>query len=169
MVLTLSLDEYIASYAEIKSRPSAQSHQIENVEAWFHNHPLAVAVEEQEFVRTGIDVIALVSQPKSPLRRLVEKCQPLVTSTAFRVKHREGQVSSETTLYHSSKALDAFVTFMIIALGLLLLLGPMWSLQFIQDDVRRLGLITGAVLLFTAILASTTIAKPFEVLAATAA
>jgi hypothetical protein len=163
------LDEYIAVYSDLKSRPSAQPHQVENVSAWFHNHQLAVATEEQDFIHKGGDLIALVSKPKSPLQLLVEKCRPLVTCFMFRAKHREGQVDSQTTFYLSNKGLSAFTTFVIVFIGLCLLLGPMWSLQFMCDDVHRLELITGVVVVFTALLASATIAKPFEVLAATAA
>ena len=56
-----------------------------------------------------------------------------------------------------------------MVLGLLLLLGPMWILQFMSQNTRRLGVITGFVLVFAALLVSATVAKPFEVLAATAA
>lgn len=162
------LDEYIISYSDLKSKPTAQDHQIENIKAWFHNRPLAIATEEQEFINKPSDVIAVVSSPKTPLRFFLEKWQPLVTSRLFRAKHRDGNLS-QTTYYHSNKGLNAFTTFVIVTTGLLLLLGPMWILQFIEDNIRRLGVITGVVLLFTALLASSTIAKPFEVLAATAA
>jgi len=72
-------------------------------------------------------------------------------------------------LYLSNKRLDAVVFGVVISLGLALLLGPMWALQFVADGVKRLGIITGFILLFTGLLSSATIAKPFEVLAATAA
>jgi hypothetical protein len=157
------------SYAELKGRPSAKIYQIKNVEAWFDNHQFAIDAEEQEFVRKGNDVITLVSKPKSPLALLSEKCELLIAWSLFRSQPREGQASSQTTLYFSNRGLEAFVTFVIITVGLLLLLGPMWSLQFIQNNIQRLGLITAAIVLFTGLLASATIAKPFEVLAATAA
>lgn len=162
-------DEYISVYSELKSKSSAQPHQVENILAWFHNHPLAIAAEEQGFVERGTDVISLSAKPKSPLQLWIEKCRPLVTSAIFRARHRDAHVASRTTIYHSNQGLSAFASFVIVATGLVLLLGPMWALQFIEDNIRRLGLITGTVLLFTALVASATIAKPFEVLAAAAA
>ena len=51
----------------------------------------------------------------------------------------------------------------------MLLFGPMWTLQFMRSDVKRLGIITGFTVLFTGILTGATTARPFEVLAATAA
>lgn len=142
---------------------------MENVKAWFSNHPRAIAGEEQEFIHKGGDLVALVTRVKSPLRLFLEKCKPLLTCRMFRVRPRADQVESATTTYHSNTGFDAFVTAVLIALGLVLLLGPMWTLQFVADDVKRLGIITGFILLFTALLASATVAKPFEVLAATAA
>lgn len=57
----------------------------------------------------------------------------------------------------------------IITSGLILLLGPMWALQFVTDNIKRLVIITIFILVFTALLSSATVAKPFEVLASTAA
>lgn len=52
---------------------------------------------------------------------------------------------------------------------LLLILGPMWALQCVGDNVKRLMIITGFITLFTAVFASAIVTKSFEVLAATAA
>lgn len=157
------------AFSQVKSWRSAQDYQIKNVENWFYNHQHAIDAKEQEFVRMGGDVIALVRRIKSPLSLILERCHPLVLSRIFRIKTRADQVQSTTTNYYSNTGFDAFVTFIIISIGLLLLFGPMWWLQFVANDVKRLGIITGFVLLFASLLTSSTVAKPFEVLAATAA
>ena len=167
MKLTVE-DEYLASYSQIKGWKSAQKYQIANVENWFWNHPRAIVDEEQGFVRQG-DVVALVGRVKSPLRLLLEQFQPLLTSRPFKVRLRSDHVKSTTTSYYSNARFDAFVTGVLIFLGLLLLLGPMWTLQFVRGGVKRLGIITGFILLFASLLTSATVAKPFEVLAAVAA
>ncbi len=120
-------------------------------------------------MRAGRDVVAPASRPKPSVRVLMERCAPLLHSRIFRVKAKSNQTQSGTTLYFSNTRFDAFVTFTVIAAGLMLLLGPMWWLQFVADPVKRLGIITGFVLLFTGLLASATVAKPFEVMAAAAA
>ncbi|GJN72575.1 hypothetical protein PLIIFM63780_006637 [Purpureocillium lilacinum] len=162
-------NEYILAFSQIKSWRSAQDRQVENIENWFYNHPYAIDAKEQEFVRAGRDVVALASKPKPSVRLLMERCAPLLHSRLFRIKAKSNQAQSGTTLYFSNTRFDAFVTFTVIAAGLMLLLGPMWWLQFVADPVKRLGIITGFVLLFTGLLASATVAKPFEVMAATAA
>ncbi len=162
-------DEYLVTYAQIKSWKSAEKRQIQNVENWFTNHPTAICDEEQSFIRAGGDVTALRFISKSPLRRLLQKCHPLVLSSLFRLKRRPDHVDTNTTFYPSNTAFDAFINVVVIAVGLMLLIGPMWTLQFVTDDVKRLAIITGFTLLFTSILTGATTAKPFEVLAATAA
>ena len=157
------------SFSQIRTWRSAQKYQIENIEAWFWNHPTAIVKEEQEFVRKAGDVVALVARVKSPLRLLLEKFRSVLTCSLFRAKQRTDQVQSPTTSYYSNAKFDAFVTAVLIFSGILLLLGPMWTLQYMTNNTKRLGVITAFILLFTSLLASATVAKPFEVLAATAA
>ena len=159
----------MSSFSQIRTWRSAQKYQIENIEAWFWNHPTAIVKEEQEFVRKAGDVVALVARVKSPLRLLLEKFSSVLTCSLFRAKQRTDQVQSPTTSYYSNTKFDAFVTAVLIFSGILLLLGPMWTLQYMTNNTKRLGVITAFILLFTSLLASATVAKPFEVLAATAA
>ena len=76
------------SFSQIRTWRSAQKYQIENIEAWFWNHPTAIAKEEQEFVRKAGDVVALVARVKSPLRLLLEKFRSVLTCSMFRAKQR---------------------------------------------------------------------------------
>jgi len=162
-------NEYMLSFSQIRTRRSAQEYQIGNVEAWFWNHPAAIVKEEQGYVRKAGDVVALVARVKSPLRLLLEKFSSVLTCSLFRAKKRKDQIQSPTTSYYSNTKFDAFVTTVLIFSGILLLLGPMWTLQYMTNNTKRLGVITAFILLFTSLLASATVAKPFEVLAATAA
>jgi hypothetical protein len=90
-------------------------------------------------------------------------------SGLFKPSVKQDQVLSSTTTYFSHTGFDLFMTHITIFIGLLLLFGPMWWLQFVADNVKRLGIITGFVTVFTALLTGVTVAKPFEVLAAAAA
>ena len=157
------------AYAQIKSWKSAEKRQIDNVEQWFANHPTAICEEEQEFILAGEDLTALRIIPKTPVRVLLEQCRPLLLSPLFRKKKKSHHVESATTSYLTDPGLDAFTNAVVISIGLMLLIGPMWTLQFVTNGVKRLGIITGFTLLFTSIVAAATTAKPFEVLAATAA
>lgn len=157
------------SYQQVAGWPSARDYQAENVQNWLFRHATAIAAREEAFIRKDGDLIAPAAKTKSSVRMAVEKFPDLLDSRLFRARPKGIHVSSATTVYHSNTTLDAVSYAVVISLGLMLLIGPMWVLQFVADDVRRLGIITGFVLVFTALLASATVAKPFEVLAATAA
>ena len=79
----------------------------------------------------------------------------------------------QTTVYNKDSILDRVVTFITVMLGLAMLIGPLWLLQHLSNNQStlhaRLGIITGFLALFTTLTSLFTVAKPFEVLAATAA
>lgn len=62
-----------------------------------------------------------------------------------------------------------FADSIIISLGLAMLFGPMWWLEWVSDDVKRLAIITSFIFIFAVGLRAISRVKPFEVLAATAA
>lgn len=56
-----------------------------------------------------------------------------------------------------------------MVLGVGMLVGPLWWLQHQNGLKARLAVITGFLIVFTILLSILTVARPFEVLAATAA
>ncbi len=71
--------------------------------------------------------------------------------------------------YTSDKRIDRFITVIIIGVGTLMLIAPMWILQALEDAKRKLAVITAFIAVFLGLFSSMTDAKPFETLAATAA
>lgn len=161
-------NEYVASYSEIRKLPTAQDYQVDNVKTWFQDHPHAIDEDERKFVKQGNDLIAIVAQKKSWMRLGVERIHPRVLHFFFPAKSRPGRVETKETIYISNKKLNATITFLIVGMGLLLLLGPMWWLSFVSDTTEQLAIITGFVFLFTSILSCATVERPFEVLIGTA-
>ena len=80
---------------------------------------------------------------------------------------------SETTTYSEEGRIDKFVTCVTIGLGLVMLIAPLWLLQYVysaEPDMKaRLKIITGFLIAFTIFVSIVAVARPFEVLAATAA
>lgn len=80
---------------------------------------------------------------------------------------------SKTTIYSDEEKIDKFVTCVTVGLGLIMLVAPLWLLQYVYVEVPdlmpRLKIITGFLIGFTALLVIVAVARPFEVLAATAA
>ena len=84
------------NHMEMKSRPRASDFQINNVRQWLDNANDPIAEEEVTFVRKADqedDLIPVVSKPKTPLRRFIDRSTLLRLPTCF----RERKVSEETS------------------------------------------------------------------------
>ena len=79
----------------------------------------------------------------------------------------------QSTILVKNSKIDNLVFCVIIALGLAMLIGPLWWLNYLAiqapDLAPRLAVITGFIALFALLIGLFTVANPFEVLAATAA
>lgn len=88
-------------------------------------------------------------------------------------KYAHDDFETKTMYINNPAHLDRAVFVIMILLGLGMLIGPLWWLNNLADHganlAPRLGIITGFLVLFVALISVLTIAKAFEVLAATAA
>lgn len=79
----------------------------------------------------------------------------------------------QATIYNKESRIDKFVTCATIAIGLAMLLVPLWLLQYFTsrrtDTTNKLWIITAFLIGFAVLFSVLTVARPFEVLAATAA
>lgn len=71
--------------------------------------------------------------------------------------------------YISDEKIDRFIATFIMTPGLVMLIAPLWILAFLGGLIQRLGVISAFIVLFVALVSVTTVAKPFESLAAAAA
>ena len=78
-------------------------------------------------------------------------------------------VKDENIHYISDARIDHFVTIFIMSIGLIMLIAPLWILTYLGGLARRLAVISAFIVLFVVLISWTTIAKPFESLAAAAA
>jgi di/tricarboxylate transporter len=78
-------------------------------------------------------------------------------------------IKSTATVYSSTQKFDTLTTICIILVGLVMLLAPMWWLEYVSTSVIRLKIITGFIYVFIAIMSTATVNRPFEVVAAMAA
>jgi len=73
-----------------------------------------------------------------------------------------------TTHYHSDTRMEIAITIVITTVGFMMLIIPLWWLLFVQNRVYQLAIITGFIGLFLALISYSTVARPFESLAAAA-
>jgi hypothetical protein len=170
----MNSDEYIATYSQLRDRESAQEYQVTSLKNWLWNRSTEgkpdsgpISDVEQQYLYTGKDLICITSGQKSPLVRIVDSW-PLIRRM-FRKQASNSEPVDSSTVYWSKKKVEWFCNVLIVGLGLCMLYGPMWWLNFVYDDVKRLVIITVFVFLFAIGLSLVGSGKPFETLAATAA
>ena len=110
---------------------------------------------------------------KTPLRRALERWRLFRQSWLVQVKkHGWHQVPSSTTIYHDDALMDKISTVICIITGIAMLILPLWLLYIIPEARSqlkiRLEIITVFISVFTVLISVMTVAKPFEVLGATA-
>lgn len=158
----------------MRSRPTADQRQIRNVKTWLSDKSgeFRNAIKEDEAkpyldARYAKDLSSISSRTRPPLGKWLEGCTRLQTSRLFRDNRTEG--TPATTIYSSNEKFEKLTNRSIIAGGLVMLLAPLWLLEFFTGSRKRLGIITAFVVSFMLLMTTATINRPFEVVAATAA
>lgn len=67
-------------------------------------------------------------------------------------------------VYRSSTGKATTTSIIIVVIGLGMLFGPLWWLNWTSDPPKRLGAITGFTIVFTALLMGQILSRPFEVM-----
>ena len=163
-------DELILQHSQIRARPQVPKKDLCSLENWFYNNGNAILAEEMDYIKHHSDLFSLVPTPKSPLRSLLERSSHFRLLRLWQqneVDHSARQ--DENVHYISDRKIDSFIATFIISLGLIMLIAPLWILAFLGGLVQRLGVISAFIVLFVALVSITTVAKPFESLAAAAA
>lgn len=116
----------------------------------FNQDHRAISELEQEYLTHRQDLIRIVPEAKSPLRRLLDRPRHFRIHSLWRKKPAcELPVyDQEWITYTSDKRIDQFVTALILGTGLIMLIAPMWILQKLQDPTWKLATITLFVVVF---------------------
>lgn len=138
---------------------------------WHHNHDYgAISEDEQRYLSHEKDLVAVAAREKTPLRQVIDGSLRLRTLSLWR--HGEEKVATydkKEVTYYSDKRMDSFASAVIIAIGVLMLITPIWILQALADLKAKLAVITVFIFVFLLVLSLAMVAKPFEALGATAA
>jgi hypothetical protein len=111
------------------------------------------------------------SKPKSPLRNLAAYLAFKIGyfPDIFRRTPQDPLLRDGLTLWYDEDKIEIAAAFVVGIVGLVMFIAPFWGLEFIGNQLRKLGLITGVVVLFYGMVSVGTTAKPYESLAAAAA
>ena len=164
------VDDLVLQHSQLRARPKVPRKDIVSLENWFYNHPSAILPAETMYIKRPSDLFTLVPASKSPLRLLLERSSRFRLHKFWRQKPSDSTVVRDENVHYISDAkIDHFVTIFIMSIGLIMLIAPLWILTYLGGLARRLAVISAFIVSFAVLLSWTTIAKPFESLAAAAA
>lgn len=168
-------DELILQHSQLRTRPAVPAKDISSLRNWHHNNPTAIHAQEITYIDHASDLMGLNPKPgKTRLREFLERSQHFRLHRWWAKKPRDASQDrihyrDPDVHYISDKRIERMVTLVVTSVGIMMLVAPLWILAFVQDQVRRLGVITVFVVVFMLLISLATVAKPFESLAATAA
>ncbi|KAF7535499.1 hypothetical protein G7054_g5351 [Neopestalotiopsis clavispora] len=155
----------------IRKLPPAPVHDVKNLQNWHHTHDQrAIKFEEYQYLEKKTDLVRLVPENKTNVRRLVDKSSWLSTLSIWKEqKEFDLPYDNERIQYYSEKRLDNFASGIIVVVGAVMLMTPLWILQFLDSPISKLLVITVFNSAFLLVMSFLMVAKPFEALGATAA
>ncbi|RTE71498.1 hypothetical protein BHE90_014096 [Fusarium euwallaceae] len=162
---------FVLQQSKLRRYPEAPHRDIRSIRNWHHNHDYAaIAPEEQEYLQHDKDLICLVQKDKTPLRRLIDTSLTIRTLPIWRHKDKAApDYDAEHVSYYSDARMDKTASVVIVAVGIIMLITPIWVLQAMDGLRAKLAVITTFVLIFLLVLSFAMASKPFEALGATAA
>lgn len=166
-------DGLLLQYSAICAWPEAPKSNVQSVRNWLHSTKNAIYDEETAYINRSHDLVSLAPKAKSPLRRFFERSSYFRLAKIWKRKPSEDIDFSlpypGMAYYMDDSRVENFIRFLITVLGMIMLITPLWVLAITHGTMKRLGVITGFIILFLSLVAFTTTARPFESLAATAA
>jgi hypothetical protein len=166
----LSADKFLIQVAEIGKWPTAEKINIQSLKTWHSHHPGAIDREETTYLLHTADLFRLLPRNAEPLRKFLERWDRF-TFMSFWRKEPDLDLpvaKRQEVLYMEDEKIDNFVLFVTVVIWLAMIIVPLWVLYFVHPPVDKLAVITAFIVVFLAVMALVTDAKPSEMLGATA-
>ncbi|KAI1094634.1 hypothetical protein F5B19DRAFT_490166 [Rostrohypoxylon terebratum] len=166
-------NDFIIQQTAVDKYDSAPRRVIKSIRNWHSNHGnRAVDADEQGYLarEKEKDLISILPKDKLPVRRLIDHSRRLRTFSIWRRESPDiPDYDADLVSYYSDERIDSFASGLIVATGVIMLIAPIWILQWLQNQVYKLVVITLFVFVFLLTLSLAMATKPFEALGATAA
>ena len=168
-----STDSLLLQQSSLRRYPIAPRRDVKNIRRWHENHEgRAINEDEQTYLDHEDDLICIVLKDRFPLRRVIESSLRLRTLPIWKKKQQKEDEPShalKNVTYYSNQHIDGFISGVIVAIGTVMLIAPLWILWGLSYMAMKLTVITVFVLVFLLVLSFAMVSKPFEALGATAA
>ncbi|KAI5921255.1 hypothetical protein F4810DRAFT_372401 [Camillea tinctor] len=164
-------NKFMLQQSSLRNYSTAPHRDIKSIRNWHHNYDYAaISPDEQKYLDHEDDLFCVVQKQKTPLRRMIDSSRRLRTLRFWRDNtNKAPEYEARTVTYYSDRRMDGFASAMIMAVGVTMLITPIWVLQAMGNFTMKLVVITAFVLVFLLILSFAMASKPFEALGATAA
>ena len=155
---------------QLKRLPQAPKRDIKSIKNWHFNHDYAAIAREEQTYLDKHDLIRVVQNDRTPLRRVIDSSLRLRTLSIWQYRHEDDSHHGHTHVsYYSDRRIDGFVSVMIVMIGMIMLIAPIWILQALESLVMKLVTITIFISVFLLLISFAMVSKPFEALGSTAA
>ncbi|KAM5382070.1 hypothetical protein ACJZ2D_002672 [Fusarium nematophilum] len=147
-------NDFVLQQTNLRRYPEAPHRDARSNKNWHHNHGgKAIAEEEQKYLNHDDDLISVVERDKTPLRCLIDTSRTLRTLPIWKHKSDETpDYDAENVSYYSDKRMYGFACAVIITVGVIMLISPIWVLQAMSSLQAKLGVITAFVFTFLLVL-----------------
>lgn len=174
------LDSFLNGYSQLVSRGTCKAGDVASVRRWLRViRPTAIDIRESEYIDHDDDLVYIHPKSKSPGRNFLESVAfggrfnrsgiPWLKNLFSREAPKDiVSLRNEGTVWPNDQRMEKVSSVVISGIGLSMLIGPIWALAYIKSLPARLGVISGFIVIFFVVLA-TTRSRLYEALAATAA
>jgi hypothetical protein len=151
--------------------PKAPNRDVKSIKNWHFNYSNAAIAQQEQTYLAKDDLVRVVPQDRTPLRRIIDSSLRLRTLPIWKLKDHEAasQHNDGHVTYYSDKRIDSFVSALIVIIGATMLITPLWILQALSTLPLKLGVITVFIFICLLLTSFAMVSKPFEALGATAA
>ena len=105
---------------------------------------------------------------KTSLQRLLEKSSRIRKSRLFRGSSSIDNDPNQQPYYVFDERMVRFISILIVVVGLIMLIAPLWALAFVRGFVHRLIIISAFTIVFFLLISFAVDAQPVDGLIATA-
>ncbi|RDW92781.1 uncharacterized protein DSM5745_00103 [Aspergillus mulundensis] len=150
---------YITTYIRLRNCAETTDRERESLKQWQMNNDQTIHENERGYLEKE-DLIRTVPKDPNPMRDLLVNSSLFRSLPFWRPRHHEGQlpyyVGEDSVIYAEDWIIDLCAKLLIVALGLILLLAPIWLLAYLDELLSKLALVSVFIFSFSALLTALT-------------
>ncbi|KAF4849706.1 hypothetical protein CGCSCA4_v004124 [Colletotrichum siamense] len=162
-------DNLLCQYLNLRSAQDASASSVQNMKAWLSNMNQPIEPQEVEFLGQR-DLISTSTLKKPPAQRFLETNVglPFIGWLKRRSQPDKKRTTHDLVVRYDNKKFEMMHGVGMYIAALIMLIGPLWLLVALKEEWHKLISISLLLAIFLAIMNWGIVARPFEILAATA-